>query len=330
MKFIYVIIGLVLMSFFNPIAACSEFFISQPDIKVAGRTMDFPEDEFFVIINPRSISRQAMFTTKQEDPVKWVSKYGSVTTNLFFDGQPQGPTDGLNEHGLSAALLWLDVSKYPENDERRVLDDGMWAQYCLDNFKTVDEVIAAAPKLRVKADQFFNKRIALHLYVHDAAGNSAVLEYLDGNLAIHHGQPLSVAVLTNDPYAENYADLQKYRDFGGKEILPGGYGSEARFVRAASYLKHLPKIGSAGEAVSLAFDGMADVSEPPSQSWPTQWTVVRDHLAKKYYFRSLKNANIRFVDLKKIDFSQGQPVRELDIKADFSGEVTDKFKPIKS
>ncbi|MFH1593268.1 MAG: linear amide C-N hydrolase [Candidatus Omnitrophota bacterium] len=310
--------------------ACSELFIDREGIKIAGRTMDWGDDKFVVVINPRGIAREAGQVTHKDEPVKWVSKYGSVTFNIYVEESPQGATDGMNEHGLSAAALWMTASKYPAEDFRPVLDDGAWVQYCLDNFKTVDEIIADAPGLRVKADKYFGKVVALHLYIHDPSGNSAILEYIEGNLAIYHGFPLSTEALTNDPYAVNLAGLNDYKDFGGKKPLPGGYGHEARFVRAAAYLESLPKAMSRSEAIAYAFNGMSDVAQPLGvSSWTTQWTVVRDLTEKKIQFRNITNANIRTVDLNKIDFTSESQIKILDIAADLSGDITEKFKVCK-
>lgn len=306
--------------------ACSEFFIDQDGIKVAARNMDWADDKFVLVFNPRGVSRTAQLIEPQNAPVEWTSKYGSVTVNIDAEDITQGATDGMNEHGLTAAVLWMEASKYPEADTRPGLDDGMWVQYCLDNFKTVQEVIANAPSLRVEEDKYLDKTVALHLYIHDPSGNSAILEYLDGNLVIHHGSPLSVEVLTNDPYSVNLDSLKKYEAFGGTEPLPGGYGHEARFVRASTFLKSVPVINSVKEAVAYAFDGMSDVAEPlGAANWPTQWTVVRDLTAKKIYFRNLTDPEIRIVDLTNLDFNPGQPLRMLEINADLSGDVTDKF-----
>ncbi|MFH1836912.1 MAG: linear amide C-N hydrolase [Candidatus Omnitrophota bacterium] len=327
---IVIIFCLYSLSVSRSAEACSELFMDQEGIKIAGRNMDWGDDKFAVLINPRGIARKAEEVSRKDDPVEWVSKYGSVTFNIYVEGTPEGATDGMNEYGLSAAVLWMEASKYPEEDSRPVLDDGMWVQYCLDNFKTVDEVIADAPGLRVKADKYFGKIVALHLYIHDPNGNSAILEYLDGNLVIHHGSPLSKEVLTNDPYAVNLAGLSDYSGFGGMKPLPGGYGHEARFVRAAAYLNALPKVMSRDEAIAYAFNGMSDVAEPlGASSSPTQWTVVRDLSEKKMHFRNITNAVIRIIDLNNIDFNSDSQIMMLDIASPLSGDVTEKFKPIK-
>lgn len=51
--------------------------------------------------------------------------------------------DGMNEHGLSAHLLVSESDEAEPPDGRAVLPDGLWAQYVLDNCKTVEDVVAA-------------------------------------------------------------------------------------------------------------------------------------------------------------------------------------------
>ena len=51
-------------------------------------------------------------------------------------------TDGVNEAGLSANLLWLVESEYPTYDGSTPgLSIAAWAQYVLDRFATVQEAV---------------------------------------------------------------------------------------------------------------------------------------------------------------------------------------------
>jgi hypothetical protein len=54
-------------------------------------------------------------------------------------------TDGVNEKGLEANLLWLGESEYPKFDGKGKpgLTIAAWAQYMLDDFETVTEAVAA-------------------------------------------------------------------------------------------------------------------------------------------------------------------------------------------
>ena len=44
--------------------------------------------------------------------VEWTSKFGS----LAVSGYDISTVDGMNEAGLNASLLWLNATKFPEND----------------------------------------------------------------------------------------------------------------------------------------------------------------------------------------------------------------------
>lgn len=69
-----------------------------------------------------------------------MSKYGSVIAS----GYDIATTDGVNEKGLNANLLWLAESDYPNAlaiGEKPTLAISLWAQYMLDNFATVAEAV---------------------------------------------------------------------------------------------------------------------------------------------------------------------------------------------
>ncbi len=58
--------------------------------------------------------------------LRWKSKYGSVITS----GYDISTTDGVNEAGLNANLLWLVESRYPSFDAKSKpgLTIAAWAQ----------------------------------------------------------------------------------------------------------------------------------------------------------------------------------------------------------
>ena len=324
MKYIYVL-GIILfvglLSFNKEALACSDIIINTGSQKVSARNMDWPSDgNAMVVINPRGLYRGASEYQPGDTRLNWISKYGSVSIkfiNLSF-------VDGINEHGLSASLLWLDGSEYPPQGALPVLSLGLWAQYYLDNCKTVTEAVALASTFRVYTDLSF---FGLHLILFDASGDSALMECVDGILNIYH--PLEQPVVTNQPpYPEQLANLLNYEGFGGSLPVPGDLGSESRFVRAAWNLQSLLIPTSADEALGSAFDIIQTVSCPPS-SWAggTWWTVARNHTTKKFYWRTIYNANIRYLDLNQLDFSPGNPVKVLGMYTDLVGDTSTYFKP---
>ncbi|MCP4700162.1 MAG: linear amide C-N hydrolase [Gammaproteobacteria bacterium] len=304
---------------------CTEFSFFGMNKWISARNLDWPSSKGSVMIFPEGTERKHPIVQPGLPEIGWTSKYSSIS---FVGWEYIGTVDGMNEHGLTASLLWLGESEYPEPGSRSILRDVLWAQYYLDNCKTVEEAVALAPAIRILPfiDKY-KKKMQVHLRLSDPDGNAAVMEYLDYNLAIYHGKPLSVNVLANDPYLQSTICLKKYKGFEGKRRLPGGPVSMARFVRAAMFLNELKKAPpqSSEENIAYAFTGLQNVAELPGTDSPTQWSIVRDMENRRIYFRTLNHPNIRFVNLS--DFSGATVIQELDINADLTGDVKKYFKP---
>ncbi len=102
----------------------------------------------------------------------------------------------------------------------------------------------------------------LHLAITDETGNTAVLEYIDGNLEIHEGKQYQV--MTNSPKYELQLAINDYwKEVGGlKKMLPGTNRSSDRFVRASVYINAIPQTADAKIAVPSVFSVMRNVSVP--------------------------------------------------------------------
>ena len=238
--------------------ACTEFRLLHDGQSIIGHNFDWVNPYAFIVINPAGIKRHSGSMDSHFKPLEWISKYGSATVNLAGpDHQviPQAVVSGLNQFGLSASILWLESSGYPSTSTQPILGTSQWVQYFLDNAKTVAEAIKLAHHVEVEPTIFHGQKISVHLMLHDASGDSAVMEYLNGKLNIYHQKDLPVPVLTNTPYLESTQLLKQYQGFGGNAPLPGGYFTKARFVLAANFLKNLPTPHSTQQAVASAFNG---------------------------------------------------------------------------
>ena len=102
-----------------------------------GRSMDWKTEMHSNLwVFPKGIERNG---ETGANSLKWTSKYGSVVTSAFEIAS----TDGMNEKGLVANLLWLPETEYPVRDQSKPgLAITAWVQYMLDNFATVDEAVA--------------------------------------------------------------------------------------------------------------------------------------------------------------------------------------------
>ncbi len=305
------------------IRACTDVFVNRGNWKVSGRNIDWPiGNALRLYLYPRGMVRTAVPLQPGDQPLSWVSKYGNVAAGLYFIGA-YIHLDGMNEHGLSVGMLMMTDAVYPPVDSRPYLNDDRWPQYYLDNCRTVAEAVALAPGLRVFC------LVGGHLVLHDPSGDSAVMEYVDGELKIYR-PPEYNGVLTNDPaYEEQLTNLANYDGFGGDLPLPGGVESTSRFVRASWYLQTLPAPQSREEAVGSTLAIMQNAAKPlyDREQSCTLSTSIRDHTAKRYYWRSFCRPNLRYVDLAGVDFSPGNPVRVLDLYADLTGDVERSFQP---
>lgn len=316
--------------------ACTRAVYLGPDnMVVTGRTMDWKEDpQSNMFFFPRGIECRGGAI---ENSMKWTSKYGSVVTA----GYDIGVCDGMNEKGLVANLLFLAESDYHRLDDNRpVMGLSIWTQYVLDNFATVDEAVAVLGKelFRIDDPDLPNgAKSTLHLSISDTTGNSAIFEYINGNLVIHHGRDCQV--MTNSPTYDKQQTLDDYwKQIGGLVMLPGTNRASDRFVRASFYIDALPQTSNYRQAVAGVFSVMRNVSVPLGISVPSQpniastrWRTVADQKNRIYYFESTLSPDIFWVDFRNLDFSAGNKVKKLTLTNGeiYAGDVAARFQDSK-
>lgn len=317
--------------------ACTRAVYLGPENRIlTGRTMDWRQEwDGNMWIFPRGISRSGLAGPRS---VQWTAKYGSV----IVTGYEVATADGLNEAGLMVNALWLTSSVYPADDGKTArLALSLWPQFLLDKFATVAEAVdflQANPIHVVTGDVPGQPgRLATtHLSLSDKSGDSAILEWMNGELRIHHGRQYQV--MTNEPVFDDQLAITKYWSrVDGLTFLPGSSRAEDRFARASFLINVVEQHSDARMAAAAVFSVMRNVSAPygvsidnqPNLS-TTRWRVVADHKDMLYYFESVVSPNLFWVDLKNIDFSTKAGVRKLDLgqrqQNIFSGDVSGKFR----
>lgn len=302
---------------------------------ITGRSMDWMDAsaQTALWIFPRGMKRDGGVGA---NPIQWTSKYGSVATS-FYD---VGTADGMNERGLVANLLYLKETDWGDAaaSGKPTLSAGAWAQYFLDNFATVKELVEALadPAFAVIAPPLPNGHAAgLHLSLSDATGDSAILEYIRGELVIHHGPQYQV--MTNSPTFDQQLALNAYwEQVGGNHALPGTISAADRFVRATYNLKASPKYKDSELALASVFSQMRAVSVPLGMTDPTRpniamtlWRTVADHASNRYYFESAVFPAVSWIDLNKVDLSEGAEPRTIRIERGqpLAGDLSASLKP---
>lgn len=320
--------------------ACTRFTYHGPnETYLTGRSMDFKDP---IVSNlwvfPRGMKRHGAAGPRS---VKWTSTYGS----LIVSGYEISAVDGMNEAGLNANLLWLANAKYPKDDGVTPrISLAIWAQYFLDQFATVAEAVkhARAVPMQVVSGEVPGRPgslAPLHLSLSDATGDSAIFEWIDGELHIHHGREFRV--MTNEPsYDEQLAVAGYWKGIDGRSFLPGTNRASDRFVRASYYIDAVVQSDDPRTAAAAVFSIVRNVSVPYGISLPdapnlstTRWRIVADQKNKLFYAESATSPNVFWVDIKRLDFSEGAETRTLDLGTDMSrilaGEVSGQFVPAK-
>ena len=326
--------------------ACTRIvYLGEGDNVITARSMDWKIDvESDLWIFPRGMTRSGQ---AGENSLTWTSKYGSVITSGFNIAT----TDGINEKGLSANVLWLVESEYPKFDKNSKpgLSLAAWAQYVLDSFPDVASAVAALekePYTIVTAEVPGEDRLAtLHLSLSDTSGDSAIIEYIAGKQVIHHDRKYQV--MTNSPTFDQQLALNSYwQQIGGTTMLPGTNRAADRFVRASFYINAIPQQADSQQALASVLSVIRNTSVPLGISTPdepniasTRWRTLVDHKHQLYVFDSVTSPSVFWVDLKKVDFSKetGQ-VKILDLQKTHNkvgindvlvGDVTADFKDSK-
>jgi choloylglycine hydrolase len=316
--------------------ACTDFQLTAGDGTIlVARSMEWGADMHSkLVIRPRGELRQSAAPSGAKG-FSWTSKYGYVGANVY---DLEAYVDGMNEKGLSFGMLWLPgYTKYQEisPDQSKsavsVIDLGSWL---LGNFATVDEVIAAIPKIQVWSAEVegFPGIPTAHLALHDSRGKSVVIEFVGGQQKIYDNP---TTVLTNAPpfdwqliNLKNYLKISPYNaepvKIGGTVLAPPGEGSgflgvpgdwtpPSRFVRIMAMLSFAKPADSKEQGVTLAEHVLNAVDIPKGDIREkvegkdycdyTQWNLIKDLTNGVIYFRSYDNLNLRALDLKKLDFN---------------------------
>ncbi|WP_353129922.1 linear amide C-N hydrolase [Parapedobacter pyrenivorans] len=325
----------VLFAMSQKVDACTRVvYKGSGNTVITARSMDWKDEiDANIWIFPRGLERSG---NVGDNSVIWTSKYGSVITSAW----DIATTDGINEKGLVANVLWLVESEYPKFDPKGSkpgITIAAWAQYVLDNYATVKEAVDALrnENFAIVSDYIpgTEKFTTLHLSISDATGDNAIFEYIDGKLKIHHDP--SYTVMTNSPVFEQQLAINQYwSGIPGTIMLPGTNRAADRYVRASYYIEAIPKTADVRTSVASVFSVIRNCSVPfgiSSESEPnissTRWRSVADQKNLVYYFETVKTPNTFWVDLNKIDFSENGGTKRLSVSKNenYAGETSKQF-----
>ena len=324
-------------------AACTAVFINKGNVRIVGRNLDWPTGKGFVFINPANVAQKAAFLQDKSQPAAWRSKYTSATFNIIMDmkgfigllmklvpKQVAQPLCGINEKGFYAGGFWIHPPppvKYPSPDARPAINDWQVTQYLLDNFQNVKEAVGNLEQVRVAGFSEGDFNVDLHWFIADATGDSAIIEFPDGKISIHH--PAVPPAITNNFYESSRDYLKAYAGFGGKKAIPafdrGEFTSYDRFLVACRGLAKAKKNNKL--TIADAFAIMKDAAQnkvrhlSTSQSM-TQWTMAYDLNKKEINWFSQGEPQIKTIKFSELALDKLKKPLTIDVNTKLAGDIS--------
>ena len=343
--------------------ACTSFLLKAENGDfVYGRTLEFALMlKSQIIVMPRGYENKGVGPDGTAGTgLSYKAKYAATGMNAL--GLPV-VVDGINEKGLAAGMFFFpNLAKF-QNVSREQAANSIASyelvNYILTQFATIDEVKVGIQKIKVSNAELavFKGPAPVHYSVHDAAGNTIAIEYINGQLQVTdnptsvmtnapsiqwHLDSLSMFATSTPapvpPFTINGKSFPQWSTGGGQVAQPGDYSSPSRFIRAAFLVASAPKFKNATEGMPLAFHLLNQFDIPPGAIQTTaggsagggvagyeitEWTVSADLKNGVYQFRTYANPAIRQVSMKSLDLDAKQ-IRYIPI--DQSASVTDVSK----
>ena len=330
--------------------ACTRVFWNDNSIaKVVGRNADWFEAQADpraasdpkLLVLPRGLSKSGAMNGTEvvvpQNPAKWTSLYGSVVVanyNAYV-------MDGMNEMGLAAHALALDVTRYGNRDVSRAgINMNLVVQYLLDNAATVAEALALLPQIQPVVVGIDGYATGLSFSIEDATGDSAVVEYINGEAQISHG--LGFRVTANTKLSEAIHTLNTDYNFDFATVtrsapVPGNTSSIDRFIRSSFYSGLLSRVTPRNplEARAAMMSVMRNVSDPigapgdvAGAIHETDWRTVSDLTSRAFVFENPRLLTTLTTDLSRLNFAAGTGVRIVDpLEPNLPDDITDRYQP---
>ena len=317
----YLVVLLTLLCASNRGLACSAFELKGDGYQFIGFNENWKYMPGMVVVNKRGLDKDylgwADLVADQPSGSRlhWISKWGSVTFSAMGIDLP---CYGLNEAGLFVVELALDDTHSLPDHTRPNMFWPQWIQYQLDNFSTVEELVANLPQTPVI--DWWPKFTGSHFFVADAHGDTAAVEIIKGKLVVSTGERMKIPALCNGPYQDELANLGRYKPFGGDKIfdLSSKFSWNTRFVRLVHRLTDYHAETNSPAPMQFAWNLL-------DEARAGVWQLVADVPNRTLYFRTEACPSIKSIDLRQCDFTTRSPIRFADIHLNFTGDITSRL-----
>jgi len=302
-----------------------------------------------------TIPRGVTFTSTSPSGAgfSWTTTQGAVGMDAI--GNPQYLTDGINESGLYAGVLYMpgfaDYQDPTGVDPTNVISNLDLCNFVLTTTTSVAEACEAAASVTVwgETNDLIGGVPPIHLVLHDRSGDSRVIEFVAGQQRVM-ANPIGVA--TNAPYLDwHYNNLRQHMpglhsanpeptsiegvslpplsQGQGRLGVPGDGSSPSRFISAATYVRDVIPAATSAEQEMVVLHTLNNFDIPNGamtgtgvagrpQNDQTTWISISSLATLRYIVRVQTNPTPVVVDLKTTDFSSGGPRQVTISNGDFS------------
>jgi choloylglycine hydrolase len=310
---------------------------------VIGRTMEFALDlGWRLLVIPRGAE---LTGTAPNGPGRaFTAEHGFVGVGALGRNSA---TDGINDAGLSAALLYLpgfaDYQPAHGVPAGELISPDQVASLVLARAGSVRQAIDVVSDVTVwnRVEDLLGSVLPIHLVLYDASGDAAVVEWVDGERRVHENP---VGVCTNaPPFDWHMTNLRNYVNLSATNVapldlegvavtglgqgtgllgLPGDWTPPSRFVRATAIAHATLPVDNAdaGTLAALhivnAFDIPKGVVRSPEGDDFTAWSSVSDLAGRRYMLRTYDDPTPRIVALDDLDLSAGAPMQSAALPSD--------------
>lgn len=312
-----------LLFFFTPHLAqpCTRVYWSENgQYIVVGRTMDWGDNtvpDFWVF--PRGLFRTGRAGSHSHT---WHAKYGSLVISAYG----KVTVDGLNEPGLAGHVLYFKEAEYGSPKAgNKLIASGMWLQYILDSYASVEEAVQDAPNLSIILDHVNGHNLTIHIALEDINGDSAVLEFINQKLEIYQHKRYNI--LTNSPSYKTQLHQASQCRVNKETVYSASMKSKDRFCLSSLFLERLSKPSNPKQAATIMMSLMRTLSVPFSLTNSTFYRTVIDITHGHYYFDNAEGLNLFHVNFKAFDFRPEAKIKHLNpLLSHLQGEVSQQFR----
>lgn len=134
-----------------------------------------------IILCPAGHKRVSSNDYKKRWAYKWQVKY----PNLYIQTAGGLVLEGMNMHGFSASLQYLEHNRLPETEETLIpIASSLAINFFIDHFKCIDTALLAVWDTRIFDDIGGKCAWPFRIILHDSTGSTAYIEHIGGRLRV--------------------------------------------------------------------------------------------------------------------------------------------------